>query len=124
MNIRQAKRYDCGVHGRLTVAQIAHTAGLHESTIYQRIGRGVSGAGLVSPAMPHKARWAKRSRENWHDNEAHTSGRLIVYLAARVARRYPNRAPTAAELQQNFGMSRASAYRWAAAFQDAYGVGA
>lgn len=44
-----------------------------------------------------------------------------IYLAVRIARAYPNRAPTPKELQERFDMDRATACRWSAAFRDAAG---
>lgn len=56
MNICEAKRYDCGEHGLLTVKQIAALVGVCESTIYQRTRSGIRGADLLAPAMPkHEA---------------------------------------------------------------------
>ena len=42
-----------------------------------------------------------------------------IDLAVRVARAFSHSNPTPRALQQRFGMSRATAYRWAAAFKNA-----
>lgn len=40
-----------------------------------------------------------------------------ILTAIRVAKRYGGKCPTVAQLQADFGMSRASAYRWRAAWK-------
>jgi hypothetical protein len=52
-----------------------------------------------------------------HESPYRASLKLIV--AIRIARRYLHRAPTVKDLQDEFGMSRATAYRWVAALRDA-----
>lgn len=46
---------------------------------------------------------------------------LQLQTACRIAIRYSHRLPKAAELQQEFGMHRATAYRWIAALKAAQG---
>lgn len=41
-----------------------------------------------------------------------------ITVAIRVVRKYGTRIPSAEELCRDFGMSRATAYRWAAALRD------
>lgn len=45
-----------------------------------------------------------------------------VLTAFRIAQKFPNRLPTAAELQRELGMHRATAYRWRAAIAEARGI--
>lgn len=45
-----------------------------------------------------------------------------LYSAACIATHYANRLPTVHELKAEFGMSRATAYRWVAAFKCARGL--
>lgn len=40
-----------------------------------------------------------------------------MQVACRIALRFPRGVPTAGELQQAFGMNRATAYRWVAAMR-------
>lgn len=42
-----------------------------------------------------------------------------IYIAIRIARKYTHRVPTIAELRNDFGMSRATAFRWRAALRQA-----
>lgn len=42
-----------------------------------------------------------------------------IFVAARIAKRYSRRLPTIQELRDDFGMSRATAYRWLAALRSA-----
>jgi len=44
-----------------------------------------------------------------------------MLVAAQIATVYSHRLPTAQELQDRFGMSRATAYRWVGAFEQARG---
>ncbi|MNM92628.1 hypothetical protein D3C81_1049670 [compost metagenome] len=41
-----------------------------------------------------------------------------ITVAIRLVRKYRTRIPTADELCREFGMSRATAYRWVAALRD------
>lgn len=42
---------------------------------------------------------------------------LLLQTACRIAAKYSHRLPTVAELQGEFGMHRATAYRWIAAMR-------
>lgn len=53
---------------------------------------------------------------------AHTTGTLHIYMAFAIAARYPDRIPEARELQHEFSLSRATAYRWRRAMLDARGA--
>ncbi len=44
---------------------------------------------------------------------------LLLQTACRIAAKYSRRLPTVAELQGEFGMHRATAYRWVAAIRAA-----
>ena len=52
-----------------------------------------------------------------------TVGRNI-YGAACIATKYAHRLPTVDELRSDYGMSRATAFRWVAAFKHARGLAA
>ena len=60
--------------------------------------------------------------------EAHTPGtrtmRGAIYIAAVIQRKYGGRIPTVHQLRDQFGMSRATAYRWVSALQWARGEAA
>ena len=43
----------------------------------------------------------------------------LVLTACRIAKRYTHRLPTVEELRRDFGMSRATAYRWLSAMKQA-----
>ena len=49
------------------------------------------------------------------------SENLQLQTACRIAIRYSHRLPKAAELQEEFGMHRATAYRWIAALKAVHG---
>lgn len=48
-------------------------------------------------------------------------GHAQTFTAVRIALAYPERTPTPTQLQDRFGMSRATAYRWVRAFKAAKG---
>ncbi len=48
--------------------------------------------------------------------------RNAIYVAVRIAEKYRNRLPTVQELVRDWGMHRATAYRWIAAIRDARGL--
>lgn len=52
------------------------------------------------------------------------SAQSAVFIAVRIAEKYPRRIPSARELMHDLGMARATAYRWRKAFMDARGVAA
>ena len=45
----------------------------------------------------------------------------LPFVACRIALKYQHKLPTAKDLMDDLGMSRANAYRWAAAFKAARG---
>lgn len=47
-----------------------------------------------------------------------------IYVACKIANKYSKRLPTANELITDFGMSRATAYRWVAGMRAARGLSA
>lgn len=44
---------------------------------------------------------------------------VAALTACRIAKRYTHRLPTIQELRRDFGMSRATAYRWLSAMKQA-----
>lgn len=63
------------------------------------------------PADHHHNRvpgWPEWSRQN-----------ITITTALRIVRRYGDHLPTVAQLRADFGVSRATAFRWRAAFRDA-----
>lgn len=47
------------------------------------------------------------------------SANVAIRTACAISKRYSRRLPTVQELQNDFGMHRATAYRWLAAMKDA-----
>lgn len=54
----------------------------------------------------------------------HTSLPTTVVLALRIAKRFNGKRQTVQQLRDAFGMSRATAFRWRAAWDAAYGEAA
>lgn len=54
----------------------------------------------------------------------HTSLPTTAVLALRIAMRFNGKRPTVQKLRDDFGMSRATAFRWVAAWDAVYGVAA
>lgn len=54
----------------------------------------------------------------------HTSLPTTAVLALRIAKRFNGKRPTVQQLRDAFGMSRATAFRWVAAWDAVYGVAA
>lgn len=50
------------------------------------------------------------------------SFRVALLIACRVADKYRRRLPTVQELMDDFGMRRATAYRWRATLPEARGI--
>ena len=110
---RVATAHDCGEHGQLTVRQISAITGITEPVIYRRVQNGVTGEGLLSPP-----KHGVRQPGSYVDNAVST-GNLILHTAVKLAIAHRSKAPTIAHLREQYGMSRATAYRWRAAFIDA-----
>lgn len=115
----QAALHDCGKHGRLTVAQIAGIAGVSANSIYCRIRMGVAGEKLCESRTARKSQGRKVS---YRGQDIHTVGSVNIAVAVTIARAYTTRPPSIDQLRNRFQMSRATAYRWRAAFVDAMGI--
>lgn len=109
--------HNCGPHGHLTVRQIAELVGCDRRAIYLRIENGVTGIDLCRPlSIYHGGAWKPERAPS-------TIGNMTIAMAVSISRRWPKRAPTVAELREHYGMHRATAYRWRAAFIDAGALG-
>lgn len=68
--------------------------------------------GEAAAAPPQRA----RRKRTYRDGPGRSTA---LEIAVRVARAYRDRAPTVEGLQDQFGMCRATAYRWLRAWKDA-----
>ena len=114
MRKRKAKLHDCGAHGMLTVRQIALKAGIGEAGASRRVRDGVRGEMLVAPTSP------PRGHGNcWRDRGMHERGGTIL-VACLFAKIFRDDAPTPEKVALHFpDMSRATQYRWVAAWKAA-----
>ena len=117
---RIPKRHDCGHHGLLTAREISAISGVCESAIHQRIRNGVSGEALADPKSTTRPRGEAYTVRD--AGVPATTGITRVAVAVSICRRFPDAPPTVDLLRREYGMSRATAYRWRAAFVDAMGL--
>lgn len=63
------------------------------------------------------------SAQRWHEEHGgmRNTTQVRVEMAIRLADQYRNKVPTHQELQDRYGMSRATAYRWLHALRSARG---
>lgn len=116
---RPARRFDCGSHGPLTVAEMIKVSGLSESSIRNRIARGVVGDRLIAPRQQ-----GVRGNVDYVEGLHLDSVAANLHKAILIGRDFAARVPTVHELKNKYGMSRATAYRWRAAIAAANGVAA
>lgn len=55
---------------------------------------------------------------------SHQNTNSLLTIALRLVRRYGDRIPEVSELVRDFGVHRATAYRWRAAFRDSMEIDA
>lgn len=103
----RARKMDCGRHGRLTAAQIARTAGITESRVWQRVRIGWKGEELCRPK--HDSLRGVKTR----------CSKPVVRIAMKLARTFPDKVPTLAEIRRAHPMCERNAMRWRQAMQDA-----
>jgi predicted transcriptional regulator len=98
---RRGKRHDCGKSGRLTVQQIADAVGITEESVRSRIKAGYTGEALLIG-----------KREGLRMTRTHNTNHPSSLMALKIARRFPDRVPSLAEIQKLRPMSKTSANRW------------
>lgn len=110
-----------GGFGELSARQAHERYGVNPSTFLWRWKQGVRGEELLSP--PRFGRPPGPRRESYRTRKAHTpnsngagSTNGAAFIAARIAKRHPDRAPPVQDLIDYFGMHRSTAHRWRAAF--------
>lgn len=103
---------------RLSAAQIAKRTGLSENSVRCRIANGARGDALMAPAKLGGARPARRGATYRERSQTGSS----IEFACRLAVRFGRTIPTVEQLQHEFGMHRATAYRWLRAWRAAVGA--
>lgn len=96
----RSRRFDCGRFGTLSTKQIAHLTGLTREGVWQRVRAGFTGEDLCLPRHEH----ARRPRE--------ACRRPVLMVAMKLARAFPDRLPSLAEIQQVHPMHARNAMRW------------
>lgn len=115
------KLYDCGQHGMLTAKQIASMSGASATAIHKRLENGLRGEQLLARRLPSHKNSGQR-REFWSARKPYQSRAFEFAIA--VLRSFPadgQRSPTREWLMDRYGMSRAQAYRYIAAYKAATG---
>ena len=106
----KGKTYDCGTRGKLTVRQIALLANLPKQTIQKRIHAGWRGERLCLP------RYATRCEAISY----RAPPRHALLSAFKIAKRFPDRVPTIAEIKAVRPMSDRTASYWRSAIAAAH----
>jgi predicted DNA-binding transcriptional regulator AlpA len=113
--IGTAKLVDVGGGRWMTYRQIAAVAGITVGTVSARYTRGLRGEALLAPPDPEAA----RARRNGRDYRTYHHNSRVVGVT--IGRLFANKPPSLEYLQTRMGMSRASAYRWLAAWRESSG---
>lgn len=96
--------YDCGKYGRLSRSQIATVAGISTKAVAVRLNGGWKGESLCAP---------KRSGCN---RKRGVVCRSTMLVAAKIARRFPDRVPTTKEILEVHPMAESTARNWQTVF--------
>lgn len=107
---RRGHTFDCGKHGKLTVRQIALLANLPKQTIQKRLNAGWQGERLCLP------RYATRCEAISY----RAPPRHALLSAFKIAKRFPDRVPTIAEIKAVRPMSDRTAGYWRSAIAAAH----
>lgn len=102
----RAPKHDCGRHGRLTVKQIAVTAGITPQAVTRRLRSGMKGEALCEPRNAFRTPKVRCLKP-------------VIRTAVKLARLYPDRVPTLDEIQQAHPMGTRNAVSWRQAFAEA-----
>jgi hypothetical protein len=106
---QQARRYDCGRHGRLTVRQIAQLADISPKCVHDRLNAGWSPERACSPKYGTR-RTPRAPVPPKHHN---------LQAAFVIAERFRHRLPTVEEIQAIRYMSKQHALMWRRAIAEA-----
>jgi len=96
----RGRRFDCGRYGKLSAKQIAQMTGLTREGVWQRVKAGFKDEDLCMPR--HEGQ--RKPRE--------VCRRPVVVVAMKLARAFPDRVPTLAEIQKVHPMHSRNAMRW------------
>ncbi len=104
LSSKQQPRYDCGQHGRLTMAQMVALSGITKQSLQYRLSQGVRGDALVSPRKVRQL-----------------AGPMcpVIRIACTLAATFPDVVPSVAQVRAAYPMSKASAERWRIAWRQA-----
>lgn len=104
--VDRGRRFDCGKYGMLSAKRIAALTGTTTEAVWQRVKAGVTGEALCAPKY-EALRGAKRK-----------CTRPTVVVAMKLARAFPDRVPTIAEIRRVHPMGERNAMRWRQAMSE------
>lgn len=96
----RSRKFDCGRYGKLSAKEIARIAGMSREGVWQRVQSGIVGAELCAPKH-ERLRGVKEK-----------CARPTVMVAMKLARAYPDKTPTLAQIQKVHPMTARNAMRW------------
>lgn len=114
---RELRRYNCGKAGVLTAREAAKQANVALSTIYRRVGEGITGDALVRPYVPKPPRGIPPVDLNFTTTASRT-----FHQGVWMHRVYGDKPPTARQLMNDMGYTRATAFRRVRSYKDALGL--
>jgi hypothetical protein len=109
------KVHDFGSYGRMTVLEASVLSGRHDTTIYRRLKRGVTGDALLQKYLAEPPPVAERKRP---DLKFTTDVNIMFYQGVWMHQTYGKTPPTVKQLV-DLGYHRATAYRRIRAYKDA-----
>lgn len=107
--------------GRMTFRQLAVKTGITVGGVSSRLHNGWTGADLL---LPRQYGWTRSARKVIHTDDPLNSlvsgASITLYIALRLVSRFGKKTPTKEQLMNEFGVCRATAYRWISAWKQAF----
>lgn len=124
--MRPAEKHS--INGRyMTAREISGLSGICLSVVHRRLKAGIRDARIFQAqlrlALPRARPLGRRSQLSPMKNGLELAGiygaNVALVVALKLVRRFGDKTPTKEQLMQQFECSRATAYRWIAAWKQA-----